>query len=127
MVTSLLRLGYLNEAVEVREKALEASQNTHDGFGQAFCYCCVGYVYQSLGQLEKAVKNYETGRRIMKEVQHPCGEAAVLTRLGDVYVDLGQYDKSMECYKKARDIFEIFRFKEAQVYCFLSWNRCHIS
>ena len=68
LVTSLLRHGYLDEAVEVSEKALEASQKTHDVFGQAFCFSCVGYVYQSLGQLENALKNCETGRRNMEQV-----------------------------------------------------------
>lgn len=102
----LVRIGELNEAIEVYEKVLGLGETHYNQEEIAAAYGNLGNIYSMRGQLDNAIEFCEKSLSIYEVLGSEKGIAINYGNLGLVYEINGKLDKAIESYEKSLAIYK---------------------
>ncbi len=100
------RLGQVDKARTLYDKALALYKTEQDGLGQANTLKALGDLERRLGQVDKARALYDQALALFKTEQDGLGQANTLKALGDLESRLGQVDKARALYDQALALYK---------------------
>ena len=100
------RLGRVDEARGLYDRALVLFERQQDGLGQANALKSLGDLESRLGRVDEARALYERALAFFERQQAGVGQANTLKALGDLQRRLGHLDEARALYHKALALFE---------------------
>jgi tetratricopeptide (TPR) repeat protein len=100
------RLGRVDEARGLYDRALALFEREQDGLGQANTFSALGDLESRLGRVDEARGLYDRALALFEREQSGLGQANTFSALGDLESRLGRVDEARGLYDKALALFE---------------------
>ncbi len=110
----LMRVGRLDQALVMHERALDIATKMADQGGIAVSYGNLGLVYETRGELDNAEKMHKKALEIDKQIGNKEGMAEDYGNLGLVYKTRSELDNAEQMFQKTLEIHNQMGSKEGQ-------------
>lgn len=98
---ALIRLGQIEQSIQLSDQALALAKETDDTEGIARCLNNLGMAYNTSGQLDQAIACHQQALAIRRKAGNKKGEAHDLGNLGTAYFEAGQIEQAVTHHQQA--------------------------
>ena len=119
----LLRYGDLEEAIQLRVKAMEITHSLGDDFGEAWNAWEMGEAYRVVGDFPAARRWFEQSNAIFQKVQDQSGYGFYHRGLGDLALAEGNYATAQAEFQESIRLARITRHSWLKIYALSGLGR----
>jgi class 3 adenylate cyclase/tetratricopeptide (TPR) repeat protein len=102
-----IRLGKLEQAVELSQRSVDVYKEIDHIVGQGKAYNNLGTAYTSLGEWDLAGEALEQALKIFRKIGDVQEQGFVLNNLGNIYLNRGEWDQAEALFQESNAIWQL--------------------